>query len=295
MSENDGAAHDVLNEISLLHTRNATRVSIRILQLTDLHLFTASEATLRGIPTWTSLVDVLQYIRNGMEAGEQHYDCLVITGDVAHDELATTYALLRDLLIKMLGKLGERCLIIPGNHDNRDRMRQIFGQSGLADNRWVCFSRELGDWRLIGLDSHSPGEVAGKIESAQIDWLKAQLTEHANQPTIVFLHHPPFLVQCSWLDSIGLREPEQLMEVIHSFPQIRVVSAGHVHQDYAVRNGGVEFVTSPSTAAQFQPASDVLTFENMPPGYRVFELLGDGYTSEVKRLPVLRFPPDSLI
>ena len=85
------------------------------------------------------------------------------------------------------------------------------------------------------------------------------------------------------------------MEVIHSFPQIRVVSAGHVHQDYAVRNGGVEFVTSPSTAAQFQPASDVLTFENMPPGYRVFELLGDGYTSEVKRLPVLRFPPDSLI
>jgi 3',5'-cyclic AMP phosphodiesterase CpdA len=42
----------------------------------------------------------------------------VITGDVAHDELATTYTSLSELLVDMLGELGEKCLVIPGNHDD---------------------------------------------------------------------------------------------------------------------------------------------------------------------------------
>ena len=143
-------------------------MSTRILQLTDLHLFTETEATLRGVPTRKSLVDVLQFIRGGIEAGEQDYDCLVITGDVAHDEQATTYAALSDLLSKMLGELGEQCLVIPGNHDNRDGIRQVFTQSGLADNRKICFSREVGGWRLIGLDSQLAGEVGGHIDSQHL-------------------------------------------------------------------------------------------------------------------------------
>jgi Icc protein len=270
-------------------------MSTNILQLTDLHLFTDAEATLRGIPTRASLIDVLQSIRTGIEAGEQYYDCLVITGDVAHDELGTTYTLLRDLLIRTLGTLGERCLVIPGNHDNRGEMRKVFGRSSLPDSRWVGFSHKIGGWRLIGLDSQIQGEVSGKIGGQQLAWLKCELTKHATQPTIVFLHHPPFILQCRWLDSISLQEPQQFMDVIHSFPQVRVVSTGHVHQDYSVHKGDVEFMTSPSTAAQFQPGSDELTFENTPPGYRVFELFKDSYTSKVKRLPVLRFPADSLI
>jgi Icc protein len=92
-------------------------MSASILQLTDPHLFTDAEATLPGIPTRASLIDVLQFIRTGIDAGEEHYDCLVITGDVAHDELATTYTSLSELLVDMLGELGEKCLIIPGNHD----------------------------------------------------------------------------------------------------------------------------------------------------------------------------------
>ena len=266
-----------------------------ILQLTDLHLFTDTEAKLRGVPTRASLTDVLQSIQTGIEAGEQHYDCLVITGDVAHDELATTYTSLRDLLKRTLGTLGERCLVVPGNHDNRAGMRQVFGQSDMSDCGWVGFSQQIGDWRLIGLDSHIQGEVSGKVGRQQLAWLKCELTKHATQPTIVFLHHPPFIVQCRWLDSISLQEPQQFMDMIHSFPQVRVVSTGHVHQDYSIHKGNVEFMTSPSTAAQFQPGSDELTFENTPPGYRVFELFKDSYTSKVQRLPVLHFPPDSII
>lgn len=269
-------------------------MSTRILQLTDLHLFTEYEATLRGVPTRASLVNVLEFIQTRIEAGEEEFDCLIITGDLAHDELATTYAMLSDLLIKMLGELGQHCLVIPGNHDNRDEMRRVFGQSVLLENDWIGFSREIGGWRLIGLDSHISGEVGGRINSQQLVWLKAELTRYTTQPTILFLHHPPVLLQSRWLDSIGFQEPRRFTDVIHSFPQVRIVSAGHVHQEYSILQGDVEFMTTPSTAAQFCPRSREFTFDNIPPGYRVFELSGDRYTSHVKRLPVLRFPPDSL-
>jgi 3',5'-cyclic AMP phosphodiesterase CpdA len=70
-------------------------------------------------------------------------------------------------------------------------------ESGSTDNGWICFSHEVGAWRLIGLDSRDPGEVAGEIESQRLAWLSAELTKHAIQATIVVMHHPPFIVQTS--------------------------------------------------------------------------------------------------
>lgn len=48
--------------------------------------------------------------------------------------------------------------------------------------------------------------------------------------------------------------------------------------------------TTPSTAFQFGDRRDT-RYDMQPPGYRRFTLCGDEFTSEVVRLPELRFPP----
>ena len=69
-----------------------------ILQLTDLHLFSDPAAILKGVPTRESLVDVLRYVRQGIQSGKWTFSHFVITGDLAHDEQHVTYEMLNELL-----------------------------------------------------------------------------------------------------------------------------------------------------------------------------------------------------
>jgi len=251
------------------------------------------KAALKGIPTRDSLMEVLAYVDEGVQAGKWRFDHVVITGDMAHDEQLETYEALRELL----GKWTSRCSLIPGNHDDRDCIRQAFPQlvprRSPADGVFLNFSLAVANWRLIGLDSHVDGEVAGHLDGRQLKWLSDQLTLHKAQPTILFVHHPPFSVDSPWLDAIGLREPSKLIELIQSFPQVRAISSGHVHQEFADVQNGLRLLTTPSTAVQFKPREPEPVYHAVPPGFRVFQLEDDTFQTQVVRLAELKFPPQS--
>jgi Icc protein len=258
-----------------------------ILQLTDLHLFSDPAAILKGIPTRESLNDVLRHVRQGIQSGKWTFSHFVITGDLAHDEQHGTYEMLNELL----GDWVPRCYFVPGNHDRRDAIRGVFHNS-IETNETINFSTEASNWRLIGLDSHVAGELAGHVSTEQLAWLEAELAQHSDQPTILFVHHPPFAIESVWLDKIGLRNSNEFIRVVQSNPQVRVVSTGHVHQQFERRVGNVDFLTTPSTAIQFQPGGDHLVCDRMPPGFRIFKLDGDHHETEVVRLPELSYPPE---
>ncbi len=260
---------------------------MNILQLTDLHLMRDPDATLKGVPTHASLVDVLQFVRQGVDDGRWNFDLVAITGDLAHDEQLATYQQLRELL----GDWVSRCQLIPGNHDDRAFIREVFSELVQPDSGWVTFSIEAAQWRLIGLDSHVPGEVFGRVHSDQLAWLKDELSKHATQPTLLFIHHPPFAVHSKWLDAIGLQEPEELLEIIRSSSQIQAVCAGHVHQPFEGSMGDVKLYTSPGTGVQFRPAEDIPIYDAVPPGFRTFTIDGDQFQTEVVRLPELKYHP----
>ena len=123
-------------------------MTFRIIQITDCHLY-ADRRELRGIATWPRLVAVLDEIRNRFS----EFDCLVVTGDTAHDEIEETYTGFREAL----GDLTDRLFLIPGNHDNREAMVQVFpDRCGLADGR-LTFQHSLGDWQLA-----HPGRGCGE-------------------------------------------------------------------------------------------------------------------------------------
>ena len=255
-------------------------MAAEILQLTDLHLMADRRTELKGVRTRDTFAQVMRFVREQTDAGSWDFNYILVTGDMAHDEQQDTYELLRE----MLGDWVSRCRLIPGNHDSRDAIRTVFPEIMSTNMEFINFSFDVACWRMIGLDSHVDGEVHGQLGRPQLDWLAAELKDYADQPTLLFLHHPPIPVHSAWLDRIGLADAAAFMEVVRASPQIRAVCAGHVHQEFERTFDDVQFLTTPSTGVQFLPQQDEIRLDSKPPGFRTFRI-GDGMESTVVRLP----------
>ena len=256
----------------------------RILQLTDLHVFSEPQMRLKGIPTRECLQDVVAFI---LET-EAPFDHVIVTGDHTHDELPESYQTVKEILSPWQDRLWQ----VPGNHDDRAVLRSVFGDRilGTADE-FIRFEFQQDNWMCVGLDTHFPGEVAGKITTEQVNWLQERLKQTSAAGVALFFHHPPLNVGCKWMDRIGLNGRELLQAVIEQDNRIRLVCCGHVHHEFHFKMGAAEVVTTPSTGLQFVPSGDVPAFAVAAPGYRVIEFHGDALTSTVVRLPEIKYSP----
>ena len=249
----------------------------RILQLTDLHVFSTPGTELKGILTRESLQDLVAHI----QAVEQPFDHVIITGDHTHDELPAAYAAVREILSPWSDRLWQ----VPGNHDDRAVMRQVFSERipGTSSDP-INFRFEAGTWLCVGLDTHVPGAVAGNIDDVQLAWLQQHLATTRCRRVALFFHHPPIAVGSEWMDAIGLNRREKLQDVVRGDDRIRLICCGHVHHEFEFSLGSARVFTTPSTGIQFDPAGDVPNFSTDRPGYRVIELNGDEFTTCVRRL-----------
>lgn len=251
-------------------------MSIRVVQLTDLHLYRQRDGVLAGVPTWPSFAAVQQQVR------DQHgdFDYLILTGDLAQDEARETYVMLRE----SLGDWLARCRIIPGNHDDPAHLRDVFPELFTYDSDSLNFELSVGDWQIIGLDSRVVGDVKGRVGAAQLDWLEQRLTAQSARPTLIFIHHPPVPIHVKWLDMLGLNDAEELLSLIAGSPQIKLVCAGHVHQESQGQIGGAAMFTTPSTCVQYAARAEK-SFDTRTAGYRTISLETDGrYETRVHRL-----------
>lgn len=261
-----------------------------VLQLTDLHLFADGSGTVNRVPTRRTFIEVLEACR----ATDLIFDHVILTGDLAQDESRGAYLTLRDL-VATLGS-PSRLLLIPGNHDSRQFIRDVFPENmppGGQDDP-ITFSVGAGAWRLIGLDTQIPGETAGSVDEQQLDWLRQELAADDGAPTIVFMHHPPlpFPTSSVWLERMGLRNQDAVLEILRAAPQVRAISAGHIHQEFSHREGIIDVLTAPSTAYQYKKDGARVVLDPLPPGFRIFRLRDDGYETHVIRLPALNHPAE---
>lgn len=255
-----------------------------VLQFTDLHLFTDPTTRLKDVCTWDSFSRVLAAARKRYRSPS----LIVITGDIAHDEATSTYRALRG----MLGDWLPLCRVLPGNHDFRAGLRAAFPEllpaaHNAADERPdapLRFAANVGEWRLLGLDTHQPGQLSGRLEDSQVAWLARQTRDFPRSPTLLFAHHPPMPIETPWLDRIRLENPEPLVEIVRQSPQIAGIFTGHVHQERVSEWCGRRFFTTPSTGVQFQPGTDALVVDFRWPGYRAIELHGREFTTTVPRV-----------
>ena len=253
-------------------------MAARVVQITDLHLMADPRAELKGVCTRVTLQSVLDVLQRDFGSAER----LIVTGDLAHDELRETYVALRELLGDWLPKLR----LIPGNHDNREFMRQVFGDRVTEMDDRNVFADSVGGWRLIGLDSQLPGEVRGQLGESQRDWLTRELSAEPLWPTAIFLHHPPLKVGTGWLDEIGLEDAEPLLDLLRRSPQVKVVCCGHIHHELTIVQANTLLLTTPSTSVQFLPETEMLVPDPVLPGFRIFDLESDGsFRTRVVRVP----------
>jgi Icc protein len=238
--------------------------ALRLLQLTDSHLFADPASELAGRAPQAGFARV----REAIAAREPALDGILVTGDLSHDGSEAAYERLR----QALEPLAPRVLVIPGNHDDPARMRQLFHAGPV---QWVT-SEVLGDWHLVLLDTACADTAAGRLGSEQLAALDELLAAHPDRPTLIALHHQPLAVGTPWIDGIGLMDGDALIDCLARHDQVRALLCGHVHQAFAGVAGGVPLLAAPATSMQFQPGSQDFTIDDQAPGYRWLELGSDG-------------------
>jgi Icc protein len=242
------------------------RRTLRLVQLTDLHLLGDPAGRLRGVATAATLQAVLAAARRDLARA----DLLLLTGDLAEHGEAAAYRRLRDQ-VDALGIAG-RVHALPGNHDHPARLAAHLPATG--DARVAALART--PWQLLLLDSSVPGRSAGQLDAGQLAWLDTRLAAAEQPHALVVLHHPPLAIGSPWLDAIMLTNGAELLAVLDRHPAVRGVLFGHVHQAFEQRRRGVRHFATPSTCVQFVPRTERVRIDPRGPGWRTLELYPDG-------------------
>lgn len=236
---------------------------MKVLQLTDPHLYGSATAALRGVQTDASLHAVLDAALTRVP----EYAAMLVTGDLVQDDRAG-YLRFRSIL----GNLDKPVLCIPGNHDEPEAMRRELAEPPFR----LGGAHRFGAWKFVMLDSYDPGNVGGLLSDAELARLDAELGADPDVHAMVCLHHHPVATGSHWLDGIGLANATDFWRVLDAHHNVRAAVWGHVHQEFDGIRGAVQLFATPSTGAQFRPRSEKFTLDARPPGYRSFELHADG-------------------
>lgn len=237
--------------------------TLRVLQLTDTHLYGDAESTLLGVNTLDSFRSVLRHFRDTVWP----VDILLATGDLVHDASARGYS----RLAETLKEFDVPVFCLPGNHDDVPVMRRFLSNDRVSNDT----TQVVGDWQFVMLDSVVRGEEGGHLATAQIDTLE-QALQNNRQHTLVCMHHQPVNVGSAWIDTMTVDNPDALFEVIDRYEHVRGILWGHVHQTFEAMRGGVRLMASPSTCVQFAPNSEDFKVDEERPGFRLLALLPDG-------------------
>src|SRR3954447_2322171 len=174
-----------------------------LVQLSDIHIG-GNENGMDPIPRLEAVIEEVRSLPNRPHA-------VLVSGDVTDDGTEAGYRIAREMLARLEAPLH----VIPGNHDDRARLREAFGLPGAGDEP-VNYSVEGGDLRLVAFDSIVPGQDPGDFPPEQLRWLDEELATALEVPTLLALHHTPLSTGIPEWDEINLLAPqrEALAEVV---------------------------------------------------------------------------------
>jgi 3',5'-cyclic AMP phosphodiesterase CpdA len=230
---------------------------VLIAQLSDPHIRPKGKLYKGQIESNRMFAEAIEHL-HGLD---RRPDLVVLSGDLVDRGQADEYAMVRELL----AGLAIPWLVMPCNHDEREQFRAAF-----ADQRYLPANGPLhyvvDDYpvRIVALDSCPPGRHDGEIDAAGLNWLQATLAAEPVKPTLVLLHHPPFVSGIPYMDPYRYVDAEPLAAVIRGFSTIEAVLCGHVHRPMAKRWAGTVVLACPSTATeialQLQPGATPQSF-----------------------------------
>lgn len=255
---------------------------IRLLQITDTHLFASDTGSLLSINTADSFLAVIQAIKE-QDLG---FDAVLATGDISQDHSLASY----QRFAQGVAQLQAPCFWLPGNHDDKPKMQQALNAPLIHAQEHVLLGEH---WQLILLDSQVLGVPYGELSQQQLDLLQTKLAAYPRRHALVLLHHHSLLIGSAWLDQHNLKHSNAFWDIVLAYPQVKAVVCGHVHQEKEIIHNDIKVLTTPSTCVQFKPDSDEFALDRCSPGWRELQLYQDGQViTQVKRLAKGLFLPD---
>ncbi|QDF66053.1 3',5'-cyclic-AMP phosphodiesterase [Shewanella sp. SNU WT4] len=259
--------------------------SIRLVQITDPHLFSDPQGQLLGVNTRASLASVLQLVHDN----HQNVDCILATGDISQDYSAQSY----QAFAAMMSTHTVPCHYLPGNHDDIHTMNLHLQGEKLSGDKQIL----VGNWQILMLDSTVRGKPGGLLSDAELSFIERSVAQEPQRHCLLVMHHNPILTGAAWLDQHCLANGNEVLKSVSQLANVRGILWGHVHQQidktYPGATGDIHLMATPSTCIQFTPKSDFFALDNLQPGYRLLDLHADGSMStHVYRVPGKTFFPD---
>lgn len=244
---------------------------VTIVQLTDTHIRPAGERVHGTVDTFANLTHVLHQVR----ASHRDVHALVLSGDLADNGSVEAYRRLRDAVEPVAEELGAQVLYLMGNHDER----AAFGTELLrvaADPETTHDQvTEVRGLRIVALDSTIPGRHDGRLEAAQLSWLREVLSEPAPRGTLLVLHHPPIPSPLPATEFLRLQQPEDLAAVLDG-SDVRLVVCGHNHLTAAASLAGIPVWIGPAISYRLDPIAPAGRQRGFAGfGYSRIDLLGE--------------------
>lgn len=242
----------------------------RILQISDPHVVAPGRLVSGRLNTSVLFERTIDQILQDLPRLHP-VDAVIVTGDVTDDGAMDSYAFFRT----QIARLNLPYLVIPGNHDARDTMRQGFaGQPWMPATGPLNWSQRVGNIRLIGLDTLIPEEGRGEVTVETLRFLRGALDDMTEEAALIALHHPPYACGIAFMDVLGLSGIAELHDVLaEARADIRLI-CGHVHSLSVGSVGRHIAISSPSCVSSFTPdfrADGPKGFIERPGGYMVHD------------------------
>lgn len=247
--------------------------TVHLLQISDTHCYADDESPLEWTKTPIYPNKTLQRIHNVLAAEAVSFDALIISGDLAQEEITPTYRRINH----MFRRFPLPVYTLPGNHDKPAMMREA-----LHKPMHVVPQAYFGQWRCLFLDTNEPQKPDGHMSDLQFRHLHSHLqTLRADEYAAIFMHHHPIDIGSAWMDVMGLQQRDRFWQLLSDYPQVKAVFCGHIHQEFAgeyryTNKRTVQVWGTPSTCVQLKPKREHLEFDHTRPAWREISLLQDG-------------------
>ena len=218
-----------------------------LIQLTDLHCRPVGLPAMRRCETNMLTERALRTVR----AFQPKPDAVMITGDLTDNGVAAEYQALAEMLKRLI---DVPVYVIPGNHDRREVLRAELGHlpGVTSDPHFVQYVVDDLPVRLVMLDTVVPGAAHGELCERRLAWLDATLAAQPNKPTMIGMHHPPFVCGIVHMDEIALRDIPGFTALIARHPQVQRIVCGHHHRPVTVPVAQAIASIAPSVAHQVE-------------------------------------------
>jgi 3',5'-cyclic-AMP phosphodiesterase len=231
---------------------------ILIAQLSDLHIKPPGALAYGQVDTAAALARCIAQINRLMPRPE----LVVISGDLVDTPVQEEYTHLRRLLAPLTVPIAA----VPGNHDDRSLFRAAFPSQPYAQpDGALNLSVAVGPLDLLLIDSSVPRAPHGLLDADTLCWIDAMLGSNSSRPTLLFLHHPPFVTGIEHMDRQNLRNAGELAAVVRRHPRARLIASGHVHRATVTMFAGIATTICP--APNYAVALDLIA--QLPPSLLV--------------------------